>query len=63
MDICFPVFDHFGVVASLNVVYLKHRDVRVSVAGARLALREAAEAVSRSLGWLPSASASGTIRP
>jgi DNA-binding IclR family transcriptional regulator len=52
VDICFPVFDRFGVVAALNVVYLRHRDVRISVAAARASLREAAQAISRSLGWL-----------
>jgi DNA-binding IclR family transcriptional regulator len=51
-DICFPVFDHFGVVASLNVVYLQHRDVRVSIPAARERLRKTALAISRSLGWL-----------
>ncbi len=51
-DICFPVFDHFGVVASLNVVYLQHRDVRVSIPAAREQLRKTALAISRSLGWL-----------
>lgn len=52
VDICFPVLDRFGAVAALNVVYLKHRDVRTSVAAARASLREAAQAISRSLGWL-----------
>lgn len=51
-DICFPVFDHFGVVASLNVVYMQHRDVRVSIPAAREQLRKTALAISRSLGWL-----------
>ncbi|HEU5283008.1 MAG TPA: IclR family transcriptional regulator [Burkholderiales bacterium] len=50
-DICFPVFDQFGVVAALNVVYLKQRDARVTVPHARRALMETAQAVSRSLGW------------
>jgi DNA-binding IclR family transcriptional regulator len=51
-DICFPVFDHFGVVASLNVVYMQHRDVRVSIPAAREQLRKTALAISHSLGWL-----------
>ena len=40
-----------GVVAALNVVYLKQRDARVTVPHARRALMETAQAVSRSLGW------------
>ena len=52
VDICFPVFDRFGVVAALNLVYLKHRDVRVSVAQGRRALRGTAQTISRALGWL-----------
>ena len=52
IDICFPIFDHYGVVAALTLAYLKQRDVRVSVPGARAALRQAAAAVSRALGWL-----------
>jgi DNA-binding IclR family transcriptional regulator len=51
-DICFPVFDHFGVVASLNVVYMQHRDVRVSIPAARELLRDTALGISRALGWL-----------
>jgi len=51
-DICFPVFDHFGVVASLNIVYMQHRDVRVSIPVARELLRETALGISRALGWL-----------
>ena len=53
IDICFPLFDHFGVVAALNIVYLKQRDARVTVPAARRALREVALAISKSLGWLP----------
>jgi len=53
IDICFPLFDHFGVVAALNIVYLKQRDARVTVPAARRSLREAALAISKSLGWLP----------
>jgi DNA-binding IclR family transcriptional regulator len=53
VDVCFPLFDRFGVVAALNLVYLKHRDVRVTVPQARKALADAAGAISRALGWLP----------
>ncbi len=53
IDICVPLFDHFGVVAALNIVYLKQRDARVTVPAARRALREVALAISKSLGWLP----------
>jgi DNA-binding IclR family transcriptional regulator len=52
VDICFPLFDRFGVVAALNVVYLRHRDVRVTVAQARRALAAAADAISTTLGRL-----------
>jgi DNA-binding IclR family transcriptional regulator len=52
VDICFPLFDRFGVVAALNLVYLRHRDVRVTVAQARRALQAAAEAISTTLGRL-----------
>lgn len=52
VDICFPVFDHFGVIAAITVVYLDHRDVRVSVPQARAAARAAIESISRGLGWL-----------
>jgi DNA-binding IclR family transcriptional regulator len=51
MDICFPLFDHFGVVASLNIVYMQHRDAKVSIPAAREILRQTAHAISRSLGW------------
>ena len=51
-DICFPIFDHFGVVASLNIVYMQHRDVRVSIPAARELLRNTALGISRALGWL-----------
>lgn len=60
IDICFPLFDHFGAVAALNIVYLKQRDARVDVAAARAALQNVAEAISRALGWLPRAA---TDRP
>jgi DNA-binding IclR family transcriptional regulator len=53
VDICFPIFDHFGVAAALNIVYLKQRDARVSIPAARRALAEIAGAISKSLGWLP----------
>lgn len=52
VDICFPIFDHFGAVASLNIVYLKQRDSRVSIPAAREKLRHAAQAISKALGWL-----------
>ena len=52
IDICFPVFDHFGVVAALNIVYLKQRDARVTVPAARRALSDVAMAISKSLGWM-----------
>lgn len=52
-DICFPVFDQLGVVAALNVVYLKQRDARATVPQARRALMETTRAISRSLGWAP----------
>ncbi|HWA14486.1 MAG TPA: IclR family transcriptional regulator [Burkholderiales bacterium] len=51
-DICFPIFDHFGVVASLNVVYMRHRDTRVSIPQAREKLRHATGEISRALGWM-----------
>lgn len=49
-DICFPIFDHFGVVAAVNVVHLKQRDTVISVAQTRAALSEAAATISRELG-------------
>jgi DNA-binding IclR family transcriptional regulator len=52
VDICFPIFDHFGVVAAITVVYLKHRDVKAGVPQARNAAKAATESISRSLGWL-----------
>jgi len=51
IDICFPIFDQFGAIAALNIVYLKQRDAKVSVPQARQALAETAEAISRALGW------------
>ncbi|MFM9848492.1 MAG: IclR family transcriptional regulator [Hyphomicrobiaceae bacterium] len=49
-DICFPIFDHFGVIAAVNVVHVRQRDTRISVADARAALRDTAAAISRELG-------------
>ncbi|MEO8037310.1 MAG: IclR family transcriptional regulator [Betaproteobacteria bacterium] len=49
-DICFPIFDHFGVVAAVNVVHVQQRDTVVTVAQARARLRDAAGAISRALG-------------
>lgn len=51
-DICFPIFDHYGVVASLNVVYMQHRDARVTIPSAREKLKQTALAISTALGWL-----------
>jgi len=51
MDICFPIFDHFGVVASLNVVYMQHRDASVAIPAARESLRQTTQTISRALGW------------
>ena len=53
VDICFPVFDHFSVVASLNIVYMRHRDAKVSVPAARQRLSQCAQLISRALGWAP----------
>jgi DNA-binding IclR family transcriptional regulator len=50
VDICFPIFDHFGAVASLNIVYMRHRDTKLSVPAAREKLRQCAQLISRSLG-------------
>ncbi|HVY04895.1 MAG TPA: IclR family transcriptional regulator [Burkholderiales bacterium] len=50
-DICFPIFDHFSAVASLNVVYMRHRDTKVSIPDAREHLRHISQQISRSLGW------------
>jgi DNA-binding IclR family transcriptional regulator len=51
VDICFPIFDHFGAVAALNIVYMRHRDTKLSVPAAREKLRQSARIISRSLGW------------
>jgi DNA-binding IclR family transcriptional regulator len=53
VDICFPVFDHFSVVASLNIVYMRQRDAKVSVPTARQKLSQCAQFISRALGWAP----------
>lgn len=50
VDICFPIFDHFGVVAALNIVYMRHRDTRLSVPAAREKLRQSAMTISKLLG-------------
>jgi DNA-binding IclR family transcriptional regulator len=50
-DICFPLFDRFGIVAALNVVHVQQRDTRIAVPKARAALRETAATISRALGW------------
>lgn len=52
VDICFPIFDRFGAIAALNIVYLKQRDSRATIPAAREKLRHAAQAISKSLGWL-----------
>lgn len=52
IDICFPVFDHFGVVAAINAVYVRQRDTRITVAQARRALSDTAREISRALGWM-----------
>lgn len=51
VDICFPIFDHFGAVASLNIVYMRQRDTKVSVPAAREKLRQSTHTISKSLGW------------
>jgi DNA-binding IclR family transcriptional regulator len=51
VDICFPIFDHFGALAALNIVYLRHRDSKLSVPAARENLSRSARLISRSLGW------------
>lgn len=50
-DICFPIFDHFGAVASLNIIYMKHRDTKVSIPDAREHLLHISQQISRALGW------------
>lgn len=50
VDICFPIFDQFGVVAALNVVYLKQRDARVTIPSARKALQHSTSLISNALG-------------
>ena len=51
VDICFPIFDHFGAVASLNIVYMRQRDTKVSVPAAREKLRQSTHTISKALGW------------
>ena len=51
VDICFPIFDHFSAVAALNVVYMRHRDTKLSVPAAREKLRQSAHLISKLLGW------------
>ena len=46
-----------GVIAALNVVYLRQRDAKVGVPLARTALAQTAAAISRSLGWSPARAA------
>ncbi len=55
VDVCFPVFDRFGVVAALNVVYLRQRDAKTGVPLVRRVLAETAADISRALGWIPPA--------
>jgi DNA-binding IclR family transcriptional regulator len=55
VDICFPIFDHFGVVAAMTVVYLKHRDARIGVPAARNHARHISLSISRALGWTQAA--------
>ena len=57
VDICFPLFDNFGAVAALNIIYMRHRDTKVSVPTAREELRQISEQISRSLGWSGATSA------
>ena len=52
VDICFPIFDHFGTVAALNIVYMRHRDTKLSIPAAREKLRQSSKLISRLLGWL-----------
>ena len=51
VDICFPIFDHFSAVASLNIVYMRHRDTKLSVPSAREKLRQSTHLISKLLGW------------
>ncbi len=63
VDICFPIFDHFGAVASLNIVYLRHRDAKLSIPAAREKLRQSAQLISRSLGWPGTKTSVGPKKP
>jgi DNA-binding IclR family transcriptional regulator len=56
VDICFPVYDRFGVVAAITVVYLNHRDTRVSIPVARGHAQHISASISRALGWTEAAS-------
>ena len=49
-DICLPIFDHLGVVAALNVIFLQQRDTRTTIPQARAALIRTSKAISRNLG-------------
>lgn len=49
-DICLPIFDHLGVVAALNVIFLQQRDTRATIPQARAALIRTGKAISRALG-------------
>ena len=53
VDVCFPLFDRFGAIAALDVVYLPQRDAKAGVPEVRKALAETAVAISRALGWIP----------
>ncbi len=63
VDICFPIFDHFGAVASLNIVYMRHRDTKLPVPAARERLRQSAQTISTSLGWAEPAAKGGKQAP
>jgi DNA-binding IclR family transcriptional regulator len=52
VDICFPIFDRFGAVAALTIVYMRHRDTRLTVPAARDKLRRSAQLISKLLGWM-----------
>jgi len=62
VDICFPVFDHYGAVASLNIVYMRQRDSKLSVLAAREKLRQSAQLISKLLGWNGSRDADSAVR-
>jgi DNA-binding IclR family transcriptional regulator len=57
-DLCFPIVDRDGhAVATLTQPYLHQRDVTLSVAQARVAHQQIAEAISRELGALDGSAA------